>query len=101
MPNTQFEFGKDREEKIDKFLDNLAWFHSSSPALNYTARSIEKLIDQIKILETVITKSSDESQNLSKALNRLTFYGVFVASTAVFITLLQFLFENHIWPFTI
>lgn len=86
---TGFEFGKDREKKIDKFLDNLAWFHNTKPAGDWTATAIKRLTES---LEETIRKASESSDRLTRALNRITFAGVIVASIGILIALMNFLY---------
>ena len=95
-----FEFGKNRDEKIDKFLDNLAWHFSSKQIQDLTARAVTKLTEEIKVLETTIKKADESSSKLATALNRLTLWGVIVVGTGILAALIQFLFENKIWPFS-
>lgn len=57
------------------------------------SQSFEKLNDNIK-------KADESSTALAKALNRLTFFGVSVAFLGVSVAIIQFLFENKIWPFS-
>ena len=61
--------------------------------------SVEQLNDSFKILNDSIKSADKSSTDLSKALNRLTFFGVSVAFLGVGVAIIQFLFENKIWPF--
>lgn len=63
--SSDFKKGEDRDEKIDIFLDNLAWYFSSKPMGDWTANRIEKLN------ETLI-EASKTSGKLSRSLNCLT-----------------------------
>jgi len=83
MPDPYFKKGEDRDEKINKFLDNLAWYFSTKSIQNLTAKAVTKLTNEIKELEKIIEKSRESSDKLSKALNRLTLWGVIVAGTGV------------------
>jgi len=96
----EFKFGENREEKIDKFLDNLAWYFSTKSMQDLTARAVTKLTEEIKMLDETIKKADESSSKLAGALNRLTFWGVLVAMISVVLVLTQFLYTNHIWPFT-
>jgi predicted RNase H-like nuclease (RuvC/YqgF family) len=103
MNEFKFEKDKDKEEKIVKFLDNLAWYFSRERAQNHqdlTALAITKLKEKIELLNETIENANKSSEDLAKALNRLTFWGVFIAAVGVFVSLIQFLYNNHIWPFS-
>lgn len=89
----EFEFGKDREEKINKFLDNLAWYFSTKSMQDLTARAVTNLTEKIEILDSTIRKADESSTKLAKALNRLTVWGVIIAAVSVFIAALNFVFE--------
>jgi predicted ribosome quality control (RQC) complex YloA/Tae2 family protein len=94
-----FNLGKNREEKIDKFLDNLTWYFSTKAIGDSTARAAEKLNTSLKELNDNFKKADESSSNLARALNRLTFWGVLIAAIGVFVSLAQFLYNNHLWPF--
>lgn len=64
--------------------------HNSADQLN---QSFEKLNENIR-------KADGSSTKLASALNRLTLGGVIVASVGILLALIQFLFENTIWPFS-
>src|SRR3989344_6978520 len=60
--------------------------------------SIDKLNQCFVQLNKNIEKADESSTKLSTALNRLTSWGVSIAGVSVIVVLLQFLYENHIWP---
>lgn len=95
-----FEISKKRDEKIDGFLDNLTRYFSPTSKQDLTAKAVTKLTEEIKILYTIIKKADESSIKLANALNKLTFWGVLVAAVGVFVALIQFLYNNFIWPFS-
>lgn len=73
------------------YLQNkIELLHNSADQLN---QSFEKLNENIR-------KADESSTKLASALNRLTLGGVIVASFGILLVLIQFLFENKIWPFS-
>jgi len=94
--------GKDRDEKIDKFLDVMGWHFSdkSTPTGFYhtVGRIDEKLGQLIIIGETFnsnIEKASKSSDKLTTALNRITLAGVVIAGIGLLIALGNLLFEIY------
>jgi hypothetical protein len=82
-----FKPGEDREEKIDKFLDTLAAFHSykETPVGFYsTVGRIEKKMDPfLEKMDSLITSIKDADKSSTKvadALNRITLTGVGIAA---------------------
>jgi len=80
---------------------------ATSSQLGYLQNKIERLQNNVNQLNESfvqlnenIKKADDSSTNLSKALNRLTLGGVVVAGVGITLVLVQFLFENKIWPFS-
>lgn len=81
-----FEFGKTREEKIDKFLDMAAWFHSTKYVTDHTANAVNKLTDELK-------EAGRSSDRLTEALNRISFWGVVIAAVGAIIAIANLGFE--------
>jgi len=84
-----FTKGSTRDEKIDIFLDNLAWFHSEKTHPTGLFHTIGDIRDNLVKLNNNIKESNDSSDKLSKALNSLTFYGVIVAGWGVIVATLS------------
>ncbi len=61
--------------------------------------SADKLNGSFIQLNKNIEKADESSTKLATALNRLTLGGIIVASLGICLALIQFLFENKIWPF--
>lgn len=104
MIDSNFKPGKDREEKIDKFLDNLAWFHNEKTTpigLYGKIGKIEERIDTlnggIDKLNNNFEKADKSSTNLTKALNRITLAGAIIAGLGVLIAILNFIFQYNIF----
>lgn len=93
MPSTSFKIGKDREEKIDKFLDNLAWYYSDYQTPVGLYSKIGKIEERIDELNKKLTESSDSSSELTKALNRITLAGAIIAGSGVLVAILNLIFE--------
>ena len=85
--SSNFEKGKDREEKIDKFLDNLAWFHSDKSTPSGLYSKIGKIEERIDELNGKLTEAGKSSDRLTQALNRITLAGVIVASLSLLVTI--------------
>lgn len=83
---TNFEFGKNRDEKIDKALDSLGYYFHGIPVTSSSAEAIKRLTKELE-------KTQKSSENLTKALNRITFWGVVVAGSGVAVGFLSLLFE--------
>jgi|SRR3989338_10799002 len=92
---------------IHRLVISLANLRSStSSQLRYLQNKVEGLQTSVAQLNQCferlnenIERADESSTKLSTALNRLTFYGVLIATVSVFVVLIQFLYENHIWPF--
>lgn len=61
--------------------------------------SVNRMNHSFEVLNKNIENADKSSTELSKALNRLTFFGVLIAGSSIVIVLIQFLFENSIFPF--
>lgn len=80
----------DVSSQLGYLQNKIERLQNSADQLN---QSFEKLNENIK-------KADESSIRLASALNRLTFGGVIVASAGILLALVQFLFENKIWPFS-
>lgn len=90
---SDFKFGENREEKIDKFLDILAWHFHTKEAIDYTARATEKLVAKLNELNETVREASASSKNLTEALNHLTFWGIIIAGAGVLVAFGALIFE--------
>jgi len=81
-----FKKGENREEKIDLFLDNAAWFYSTKQMMDHTANAVNKLTDELK-------EAGKSSERLTEALNRISLWGVRVAVAGVVVAVLTLIFE--------
>ncbi|KKQ64409.1 MAG: hypothetical protein US86_C0022G0007 [Candidatus Daviesbacteria bacterium GW2011_GWA2_38_24] len=75
--------------QLGYLTDKVEELHKSADQLN---KSFVQLNENLK-------KADESSTKLATALNRLTRGGVIVASAGILLALIQFLFENKIWPF--
>jgi predicted RNase H-like nuclease (RuvC/YqgF family) len=85
-----FEKGKNRDEKIDKFLDNLAWYHSEKKTPTGLYSKIGKIEERIEELNKQLTKASESSSNLAKALNRITLVASIIAGLSLLWAVVSF-----------
>lgn len=96
-----FEFGQNREEKTDKFLDNLAWWFSERlpwpEGFFHTTGDINRNLTK---LNENIEKMDKSSTKLAKALNKITLCGVIVASSGIIVALLGLGFEIYKFFYT-
>jgi len=92
-------------QKLVLSLANLR--SATSSQLGYLQNKIERLQNNVSQLNESfiklnenIQKADKSSTKLAAALNRLTLGGVIVAGAGILLVLIQFLFENQIWPFS-
>lgn len=88
-----FEFGKNREEKIDKFLDILAAFHSTKETPIGIYSTFGRIEDNLKKLNQNIEAANNSSGRLTKALNRITLAGIIIAGIGVLVSVINFVFQ--------
>ena len=98
-----FQEGKDREEKIDKFLDNLGWYFSDKagqPIGFYS--TIGRIEEEIKKFNqntvefiNTLSQSQKSSERLTKALNKITLSGVVVASIGILVGFASLVFDIY------
>lgn len=74
---------------------------TASSQLIYLQNKVTDLNGSFKELNENIKRAEESSTELARALNKLTFWGVIVAGSGIVIVLVQFLFENKIWPFSL
>lgn len=96
-----------------KLVVSLANLRSGvSSQMSYLQNKVEKLQESINTLNADLKKGTEQlnknlenastsSAKLAGALNRLTLWGVLVATAGVIVVLTRFLFENQIWPFSL
>jgi len=97
-----FKKGKNRDEKIDKFLDVLGWYFSEKTTptgfFHTIGRIDQKLADLNKNTEELnsnIEKASQSSGRLTIALNRITLAGVIIAGIGIIIAVSNLIFEIY------
>lgn len=101
-----FEKGKNREERIDKFLDNVAWYFSSKDGqpiglystIGRIEQNLQKFNENAEIFIKEIQLAGKSSERLTKALNKITLAGVIVAGSGIIIAAIGLIFE--IYKFT-
>jgi len=69
--------------------------------IEHLQNNVSQLNESFVKLNDNIKKADESSTDLAKALNNLTFFGVSVAFLGVGVAIIQFLFENKIWPFSL
>ena len=80
--------------QVDYLQDKVGRLQGSIDSLH------SDLKDDIGKLNKNFEGASASSTKLAEALNKLTFWGVLVAATGVSVALVQFLYQNQIWPFS-
>ena len=90
---TNFVKGNDREEKIDKFLDNLAWFHSEKETPVGIYSTFSRMEEDLNKLNQNIEAANNSSSKLTSALNRITLAGAIIAGLGVVVAALNFIFQ--------
>jgi hypothetical protein len=90
-----FEKGKNREEKIDKFLDTLAWYFSYKETPTGLYSKIGKIEERIDELNKQLARSSESSEKLTKALNNITLAGVIISAIGIVIAIISLIFEVY------
>ncbi|MGI5840959.1 MAG: hypothetical protein ACOX6N_02020 [Patescibacteria group bacterium] len=97
---SNFERGRTRGEKIDKFLDTLGWYFSekSTPTGLFSTigridENLKKLNENVERLNLNIEEAGKSSDKLTLALNKITLAGVIVAAIGLFIAVGNLAFE--------
>jgi len=89
----KFESGKNREEKIDKFLDILAWYHSQKETPTGLYSKIGKIEERVSELNKNLSDANQSSDRLTKALNRITLAGVIVAALSLIVAIVAIILQ--------
>ncbi len=82
-----FEKGKNREEKIDKFLDNAGWYLSEKSIPTGLFSTIGDIRNNLVELNKNLNESNNSSSKLTRALNKITLFGVIIAGLGVLVAL--------------
>lgn len=86
---------------IRSLLRTSAHISGVSQRMGYLTSAVRETLNKsIKELNQNIEKANESSTKLSKALNRLTLVSVIIAALGFTLLLVQFLYTNHIWPFS-
>ena len=100
--NSLIEKGKNRDQKIDKFLDVLGWYFSEKiehsgfyATIGRIEEKIGKLNENAESLNKNIENASISSGNLTQALNRITLSGVIVAGIGILLAVINLSFEIY------
>lgn len=88
-----FEPGKDREEKINKFLDIMASYHSYKTEHPAFHRAVGDIRDSLQTLNVNIKEANESSTKLTKALNKITLFGVIIAGSGIVVASASFILE--------
>lgn len=88
-----FLYGKDRDEKIDKFLDILAAFHSTKETPVGLYSTFGRMEEDLKKLNENIEAANNSSTKLTEALNRITLAGIIIAGIGVTVSVINFIFQ--------
>lgn len=82
-----FEFGKNREERIDKFLDAVAWWHHQKEDRPGVWKAVGDIRDSLQELNINLKQANDSSAKLTQALNKITLWGVIITGAGILVAL--------------
>ena len=88
-----FEFGNNREEKIDKFLDAAGWWHHQKEDRPGVWKAVGDIRDSLQTLNVNIKDANESSTKLTRALNKITLWGVIVAGSGIMIALASLILD--------
>lgn len=83
------------KNKFDKFLETLTWYFHEKTTPTGFFHTIGDMRDKIDSLNQTLRAADESSTKLTKALNRLTLWGVIVASAGVIVAALALGFEVY------
>ena len=93
---------KNNDEKFTKFLDTMIWYFSEKTTptgFYHTVGKIEKRLGEIIKLgdefNKTIKKANESSDNLTRALNRITLAGVIIAGLGLLVAISNLIFEVY------
>jgi len=102
MTTGHFKKGKNRDEKVDKFLDTLAWYFSekTTPTGFYSSigrieQNLQKFNENAEKFIKSVDEASKSSEKLTNALNKITLAGVIVAGIGISIAVVNLVFEIY------
>ncbi len=78
-----------------KFFETLSWYFSEKYKPDSFLGALNRIEDELNKLNGNLKESSESSTRLTKALNRLTFWGVLIAGFGVLIALASIVFEIY------
>lgn len=88
-------FKEEDYEKIRKFLDTLTSYFSVRPWPSGFFRTVGRIKEELKNLNSNIEKATASSEKLTKALNKITLAGVIIAGIGMLIAIASLLFEIY------
>ena len=78
------------EEKVDKFLWKMVWFHHTKHISGSPSQAIESLTTELK-------KSSESSENLTKSIRNATWVAAIVGGLGLVVVVINLLKDFYIW----
>lgn len=92
----EFKFGENKEEKVNKFLDEAAsYFHHQNFVPTGVFSTIGKIENHLNKLNENLVAANNSSEKLTEALNRITFWGVVIAGAGVILATISLWFEIY------
>lgn len=92
----EFKLGENKDEKIEKFLDEAAsYFHHQNFVPTGVFSTIGKIENHLNKLNENLVTANESSEKLTKALNRITFWGVIIAGAGVLVATVSLCFEIY------
>jgi hypothetical protein len=83
------------EELQRKFYGALTWYFSEKYKPDSFLGALNRIHDELTALNSNLKESSESSYGLTKALNKLTFWGVLIAGLGVLTAMGHLLFELY------
>lgn len=92
----EFKLGNNKEEKIEKFLDQGAsYFYHQNYKPTGVFHTIGKISTHLEKLNENLIEANKSSERLTRALNSITFWGVIVAGVGVTVAALNLGFDIY------
>lgn len=89
------EKDKEREEKIDKFLNTLIWYFSEKTTPTGFYATIGRIDEKLGNLNKNIEEANKSSEKLTKALNKITLAGVVISGIGILVAIVNLVFEIY------
>jgi hypothetical protein len=92
---SDFKKGRNREERIDNFLDTLTWYFSEKTTPTGFYATIGRIDEKLGNLNKNIEEANKSSEKLTKALNKITLAGVIISGIGILVAIANLIFEIY------